>query len=711
MPRCCLSTRPNRLISPASLLRRRRGNSYEMATLLCSMLVRAGYPAMVVSGTARADTVLNDQSKIAFPYQIKELKTEDEEHKNKLLGEKYKLRTMPDLKIHLEENIAEMFRNKETDERRIREEAERLKSEEMELIAVDRYHFRRSHAWVVIIDNAPCSIKSRRACPNVNGYEAPEAPKVRFVEPTTGFICDTHCKQYILIESVWDHQNYYVNMQKYQRVSEIRWNLQDSVDWVRMLPGEPSDMREYALGSDENVTESLQSLSEEKHLDTIQSWVMKLHIDLRELEERYPKLEKTINYAFAVHDRFSPYSQSYGKVGQVTLYKDIHFKEPRIRWEYYESRADLLQQIKFIFNTGKIEETFLKGRDDSLRFMEHNINSNEPKTLHFNPETRVDSLKSLSASSEKIILKYSERADRCTFQEFEFKPGGRILKKTTEKFELESNGKIPAYKAIAERTILFYQRKILLKFHYGRGALTSSTLEFCRPSKPNYGHEVSFDPSNTKSYKANVSDPDPTPLELYKLLLEEFRHEEKVKRQFEKLVEEINGIFDLRGKETSFPVLKFSIFDPLRNGSARSIRIQQVADEESFKLDMSKKSADFLAPYLVPYKNTLPTYKESCAAVNSCLMDIKIRSQRLLNDLQRQYEDLTTESKSLNRFLEKFEGQFYNFSYEKLVERDNFISLRKRMVQQRLTSTYEESKKKNDFVKSSLLKDVRLNFS
>ncbi|XP_036347075.1 coiled-coil domain-containing protein lobo-like [Rhagoletis pomonella] len=137
--------------------------------------------------------------------------------------------------------------------------------------------------------------------------------------------------------------------------------------------------------------------------------------------------------------------------------------------------------------------------------------------------------------------------------------------------------------------------------------------------------------------------------------------------------------------------------------------LRKATEEENFKLDMLTKPADFLAPYLVPYENRALSYQESWAAYNACLYDLKTRFVGLLNNLQRQYEDLTVEDKSLNRFLNKFEGQFDNYTYEKLVHQVNTIALHKRMVQQRLTLTHEESQRKYEIVKSSLLKDNRLN--
>lgn len=70
---------------------------------------------------------------------------------------------------------------------------------------------------------------------------------------------------------------------------------------------------------------------------------------------------------------------------------------------------------------------------------------------------------------------------------------------------------------------------------------------------------------------------------------------------------------------------------------------------------------------------------------------------------------MSSEDKSLKRFLNKFENQFNNYDYTQLVEEGKIIGLNKRMVQQRLTLTHEESQKKYEAVKESLLKDPRLN--
>lgn len=65
---------PNRLISPDTLLKRRKGNSFEMATLLCSLLIGTGFSACVVSGYATREVTLNDQRRVDCPFILNDEK-------------------------------------------------------------------------------------------------------------------------------------------------------------------------------------------------------------------------------------------------------------------------------------------------------------------------------------------------------------------------------------------------------------------------------------------------------------------------------------------------------------------------------------------------------------------------------------------------------------------------------------------------------------
>lgn len=58
--------------------------------------------------------------------------------------------------------------------------------------------------------------------------------------------------------------------------------------------------------------------------------------------------------------------------------------------------------------------------------------------------------------------------------------------------------------------------------------------------------------------------------------------------------------------------------------------------------------------------------------------------------------------------MSRFQDQFDDFDYDRLIKEAKNIELNKRMVQQRLILTHEEAQRKYEKVKESLLGDERL---
>jgi len=55
------------MLSPTTIVKRQKGNCFEYSTLLCSMLIGAGYDAYVVSGYATREVCLADESRETCP--------------------------------------------------------------------------------------------------------------------------------------------------------------------------------------------------------------------------------------------------------------------------------------------------------------------------------------------------------------------------------------------------------------------------------------------------------------------------------------------------------------------------------------------------------------------------------------------------------------------------------------------------------------------
>ncbi|KAH3848101.1 hypothetical protein DPMN_090450 [Dreissena polymorpha] len=66
-----LYVQPKRLLSPTTVLKRQKGNCFEYSTLLCSLLIGAGYDAYVVSGYATREVCLADESREICPLMKK----------------------------------------------------------------------------------------------------------------------------------------------------------------------------------------------------------------------------------------------------------------------------------------------------------------------------------------------------------------------------------------------------------------------------------------------------------------------------------------------------------------------------------------------------------------------------------------------------------------------------------------------------------------
>ena len=55
------------MLSSPTILKRQKGNCFEYSTLLCSLLIGAGYDAFVVSGYANRETCLMDETRETCP--------------------------------------------------------------------------------------------------------------------------------------------------------------------------------------------------------------------------------------------------------------------------------------------------------------------------------------------------------------------------------------------------------------------------------------------------------------------------------------------------------------------------------------------------------------------------------------------------------------------------------------------------------------------
>lgn len=80
-----------------------------------------------------------------------------------------------------------------------------------------------------------------------------------------------------------------------------------------------------------------------------------------------------------------------------------------------------------------------------------------------------------------------------------------------------------------------------------------------------------------------------------------------------------------------------------------------------------KQQADFLAPYFVRFEDKKPQKEEVDVAIQDCLRDFKKNYVDIEKELQRRFDDSTTELNSLKKFLHRYMDQFSVQEYDKFI--------------------------------------------
>ncbi|EDS38759.1 conserved hypothetical protein [Culex quinquefasciatus] len=717
---------PRRLLSPDTVLRRRKANSFELATLLCSYLIGNGFAACVVSGYATREIVNNDQRRVACPYvplvEEEEEEGKGQESKGSPEGveppSKYQLRAPPDLRSRYLLELEEEKLAKIKEEERKRDEERLREIEDLERPAEDLKAGHRIHAWVVVILNAPWCYKPgyRETTIDQNtGEKVLLPPSAFFIEPASGFRFEVDSPNYLGIESVWNQYNYYVNKQDpISDIKHMRWDFKHTQDWEHFLPGEPFEMREdCVVPEDQEPMTTEEELEKEKHLDLPASWVAPLSISMANFEQRYPGGAKVIFFKRSIYERFAPYSNLVGLVKRLTLFQTLDYERPVTRWEWYINRDDSLEMIVYEFEARDIEERFARGRPDSLCALRRSSEPNRECRLTFFHQYRFDSLRELVYHPTYVKEHYERREDLLYYREFKNIPRDTAtsedckLTQITEKYH--RNVAKEAVRDIATRTCLVDENRIVLQFHYGDDCITASTREFIKPPKSEMGEEVPYDPSCTSGYISNPWDPQPTKLELFLLLNKQLKAEDASTRAFYRRVVEIESLLKERRKQIESPKLSFSLFDPLRNSEARRIRLEKYEQTKAREELIKKQQADFLAPYLLRLDGSPAAKERLMAAYQDCKDDLRQFYHKLEDEMRVRLDELALEEHSLKRFLAKFQEHFEDEEYEKFIMEGENIELNKNVVQMRIENLRDEYRHKAEHLDRALYEDERLN--
>lgn len=703
---------PNRLISPDILLKRRKGNSFEIATLLCSLLIGTGFTAYVVSGYASREVAQNDQRRVLCPNIPDDVTPFDDVDDNSLP-------MIPDVKSNFLIEKERMEREKEMKKQKRIDDETLARRKSLEKLPPDIFMGKRVHAWVAVKEKKKVVKSETQKDDNSeslgddgNAGELMEPPPTEavlentfFIEPSTGFRFEADEPTYMAIESVWNHKNYYINRQEpITDIGNMSWDFRDLDCWEHFL-------HDDEFGSDEAEEDA----GENKYLDMPFSWVKELHLSNSDFEERYPGGEKTIDYMRTRYERFAPFKNKNGLMKRLTTFETLDYEKPLLRWEWYENRADLLCLIKINYETSEIEEHFIKGRCDSLKYYTYDTEEQSRRHFEFYHITRADSLMKMEVHDDFIQEHFHSRRNCLSYREFRTETkrsgsGRTEYKSLVEIIEKYSRNKTKNFNEdVAVRHVT--DTDIFIQFQYATDAITATTRRFIKPPKPDYGCEYIFDMSYTEGYNSSSVLKDPTQVELYLLFLQELREEERCRKDYLNVRRDIEDLIQVRQNEMSNPQLKFSIFDPLRNEAARRIRMAKYEMlKEHHDLAM-RSDPDYVAPYLIIYGKTEPLSNELSEVVfHECLGEFKSKFTEIQMELEQKLDECEQESRQFKAFFTKYENQFKDEDFERFTSEGENIEINKAVIKHRLKDINDEFDQKYENVKLKILNDPRLTF-
>ncbi|KAL2093675.1 hypothetical protein ACEWY4_010987 [Coilia grayii] len=640
---------PRHLYSPTHVLQMKRGSCFDFSTLLCSLLLAAGYNAYCVSGYATKDVCLLNLARQECPLLAKNEKDKTEKQAVEVL--KYTVKPPRDLSSAFERHQEEM-RQKEAQAARLKkqQEADRLQ-EELERPPPDPLFGLRVHCWVLV----KCGAR--------------EVPEDFFIEPLSGKSFSTTDQNFLGVESAWNHRNYWINMQDCRRgCTDMSFDLGDPIKWEYMLCGDTSQslllipsMKKQEFEDDDEEKE------ESKVFQMPPSWVNELNISQQDMEMRFPGGVKVIQYRKAKLEKFAPYLLRDGLVTRLSTYHDLDCTEVCVVKEWYQHRNDHLEERE-LRKAGNITlEHFRRGRSFALKHHRYvTLTPDSDREMEFYSQARADGLARRVGKGLEMIEFFEDRPDFLFYRHILFgkhakkvtigeiaEQGHRPLEKVVERFHRDTTK--PASEDVAERVFLVSEERIQVTYHRDQDRIIPAWRNFTIPQESgDTQQKQTFTPDMASTFQVDPFEKPSKNLFLYEMLMALMKEEEKVAQRIKSSEKEVRAILDLRQYEETNIELHISIYNTARNDKARKHReaLERMAEEA--RLLQEEKELDYLAPFLAQLGDPEELTRQMALQLrNDCLAELKQRLIDKANLIQGRFEKETQELQQKQQWYQK----------------------------------------------------------
>ncbi|XP_066050417.1 dynein regulatory complex subunit 7 [Chamaea fasciata] len=558
-PLKCPITPPSSLYSPTTILKYQRGNCFDFTVLLCSLLIGAGYDAYCVHGYATLEMCSLDQTQELCPRLRKPLEVPEEEDPNKYRV-KYPLE--PQSKFEIQQKAK---KEKETEPEPEQEEETEEEEEVMEVGKPKRdpLHGLRVHAWVLVLSGKR------------------KVPETFFINPFTGNPHSTTDECFLGIESIWNHRNYWVNMQDCRRgCKDLSFDLSDPFCWEIMF----SESNEPSQLPTESAKEDTEKMQEKEEIDMSfempLSWVARIKVSCSEYENPFSRGKKVVLYDKAKLEKWAAYANEDGLVERLTVYADSDRTEELEVKEWFKHREDLLYMREVNKQTQLITDHFKPGHSFLLKA--HSYTSLEPETGHtveFYHTARVDGLWKRFENATEMTEYFMGREDFLHTRHIEFDEREKKTEKagTTAdanprpivqiKEYFHRNPEKPADEDIEERIFMVKDDIIQLTYHLELHDTIASQVVFCRViGREKRADEIFLSRENTVKYQPWSSEKHKNTFHLYDLLWELREEQKELKQQVQDSEAEMLNILMVRKDEEANIKLSVSMYSAAKRG-------------------------------------------------------------------------------------------------------------------------------------------------
>ncbi|XP_071670387.1 dynein regulatory complex subunit 7 isoform X3 [Patagioenas fasciata] len=658
-------TPPSSLYSPTTILKYQRGNCFDFSVLLCSMLIGAGYDAYCVHGYATREICTLDETLEECPLLRKPQEVPKEEIKK---SNKYRIKSPPDLQSKFElQQKAKKAKKAETEAAQKDKERGEEVVMEVEKPKRDPLNGLRVHAWVLVLSGKR------------------EVPETFFINPFTGHSHGTTDEQFLGIESVWNHRNYWVNMQDcWNGCKDLVFDLSDNIRWEVMLSGsnKPHQLLPDAEQKNELPDNDMDDMQEpedkNRSFDMPPSWVDPIQISPRgsevvEVKEWFTNREDMLDLREVnkqtqlTTDYFSPGHRFHLKAHTYVWLEP----ETENTMEFYnEARVDGLQ--KRVCSAMEMTEYFV-GRDDFLhvRYTE------------------------FGKRGKKVLLA-GMRADA----------NARPIVQIKECFH--RNPEKPADEDVAERIFLITEEMIHLTYHLKDNYLTASQKDFFKiPEGEIRGREDVMTPDMCITYQAGFSKEEKL-VHLYKMLQELIEVEKQLKEEVRRSEAEVLNILKTRENEENSIKLLVSIYDTERNEKRRQEYEAMKKSREDDLLGQEGQDLDYLAPFLLQTGNTEKMTKAQALRLrNDCLADLKQRLVNKANIIQARFDKAVEELQKKDEWFQENQDKLSEEEEEEFLTRYSETTFLIHILSLRLRREKETAPQKYLALEEKLRKDPR----